>query len=82
MCEQPGCLGDRAGEEVQGVTSTHHTEDAEEVEGRIGHCEPLCFPESWEKEKAGTINKAGVERTHCAEKCGLYLADRKKRSIC
>lgn len=39
--------------------------DAEEEEGRIWHCEHLCFQE---KEKAGTINKAGMQRpTLCRE---------------
>lgn len=30
----------------EGTTSTHQTEDAEDEEARIQHCEPLCFSES------------------------------------
>lgn len=45
MCEQASRLpGERAGEEAWGDTSTHQTEDAEDEEARIQHCEaPLLL---------------------------------------
>ena len=47
MCEQASRMpGERAGEEAWGDTSTHQTEDAEDEEARIQHCEPLYFSES------------------------------------